>query len=192
MPVREPPPRHPADVWSEASHREELDQQSQLRLAAMAGHMRQDMVAARRAALVDLLSAGRPFPRQIIWERIEARLGRPCWGKRPEETLWRDLRALRAGGVRIAYSRRSGAEGYYLQHPPIARSKPKWQEPINWQHIAAISRMSVAEKNRQAFAAAAFALRQKRLILAKDHPGWPAERVDEAGRRLVFGIHTVA
>ncbi|MCI0396419.1 MAG: hypothetical protein L0332_18560 [Chloroflexi bacterium] len=181
---------HPADAWQQAS-REQEDKLARLRLAAMAGHMRQDLVTARRAALIDLLSDGGVYTRQAIWETIQVQLGRPCWGKRPEETLWRDLKALRAGGVRIAYSRRRGIEGYYLQHPPLERPPSRMEQPINWEYVTAIRQMSVVEKNQQTFAAADFALRQKRLILAEEHPEWSAEEVDATARRLVYGRHEV-
>jgi hypothetical protein len=46
----------------------------------------------------------------------------------------------------------------------------------------------VPEKNERAFAAADFALRQKRLILAEEQPGWPADEIEREARRLVFGV----
>lgn len=49
---------------------------SRLRLAAMAGHMRVDKIAARRAAVIDLLADGRPHTREEIWEVVESQLGR--------------------------------------------------------------------------------------------------------------------
>jgi hypothetical protein len=165
------------------------DDRLRLRLAAMAGHMQQDMVAARRAALIDLLADGRPHRREALWAAVEAQLDGDCWGARPAETLWRDLGALRAGGLRIAYSRRGGAEGYYLQFPPLARPDAPPREPPAERQVAAVRSMSLARKNRQAFAAAAFALRQKKLILAREHPEWDAAQVDAAARRLVYGRH---
>jgi hypothetical protein len=51
--------------------------------------------------------------------------------------------------------------------------------------------MSVAQKNRQAFAAAAFALQQKRLLLAREHPEWDQTKIDATARRLVYGRHEV-
>lgn len=60
-------------------------------------------------------------------------------------------------------------------------------ESLNWQLIKAIRSLTVSEKNERAFAAADFALRQKRLLLAEEHPNWSAETVDEAARRLVYG-----
>ncbi|HSM58779.1 MAG TPA: hypothetical protein VK879_21670 [Candidatus Sulfomarinibacteraceae bacterium] len=183
--------QHPAERWRKAAreHSGPSEEQTRLRLAAMAGQMARDTVASRRAALVDLLADGGAHTREEIWQAIDAQLGRDSWGRRPDETLWRDLRALREGGIRIAYSRRSGVEGYYLQHPPLDMPASKWQEAIDWEHVARIRAMSVPEKNRQAFAAAEFALRQKRLLLAREHPDWEEAQVDAAARRLVFGDH---
>jgi hypothetical protein len=158
-----------------------------LRLAAMAGHMRIDKIAARRAALIDLLSDGRPHPREEIWQTIAGRLDLDCWGKVPQEALARDLSALRKGGVRIAYSRRPETNGYYLQYPPLQRPSSGHYDAVNWELINHIRRLSIPQKNSRAFAAADFALRQKKLILAETHPDWTAEQVAGEARRQVFG-----
>jgi hypothetical protein len=150
----------PAERWRDDAKGLELDKMTRLRLAAMAGHMAGDVVAARRAALIDLLADGRPYGRESIWQTVEGQLERSCWGRRPEETLLRDLRALRRGGVRIAYSRRPGAEGYYLQHPALERPAPSIRKPIDWQRAAALRETPVAEKNRMAFELAESALEQ--------------------------------
>ena len=179
---------HPAERWrKEAQHPYQETQLQQLRLAAMAGHLQVDQVAARRAALIDLLADGRPHLREEIWETVTAQVGRGCWGKRPAETLQRDLKVLRRGGVQIAYSRRRGVEGYYLEYPALQRPPTPQYDAINWDYVEQIRRLSVAEKNRLAFAAADFALRQKRLLLAEEHPEWPSERVEKEARRLVYG-----
>lgn len=164
---------------------------TRVRLAAMAGHMKHDPVAARRAALADVLADGRPHTREQIWTVVEDQLGEGCWGKRPEETLWRDLKTLREGGLRIAYSRRPGIEGYYLQDPIIERPQKHLRQRPDWRHIEGICQMSVPEKNHQAFSAAEFALQQKRLILAQEHPDWTSEQVETEARQLVYGRHEV-
>ena len=190
--------QHPADDWQQQAGNPDREGQRRhrnlmrLRLAAMAGHMRGDLVTTRRAALIDLLRDNYAHPREAIWEAVEKQLGRPCWGKRPEETLLRDLRALRRGGLRIAYSRRPGATGYYLQEPPLERPVPAFPKAINWGQIKAIRRMSVDEKNRMAFEAAEFALSQKRLLLAEENPDWPEEQVTAEARRLVYGSRSGA
>jgi hypothetical protein len=177
---------HPAATWQQDA-REQQSPDLSLRLAAMAGHMQIDKIAARRAALIDMLADGRPHPREEIWQTIAGRLGAGCWGKVPQEALARDLSALRKGGVRIAYSRRPGTKGYYLQHPALIRPEPRRYEALNWELISHLRRLSIPEKNQRAFAAADFALRQKKLLLAETHPDWPAQQVAEEARRQLFG-----
>ncbi len=179
---------HPAIQWQHDATQPQEIPHNKLRLAAMAGHMRLDKIAARRAALIDLLADGRPHTREEIWEMIGARLGENCWGKLPRERLARDLSALRRGGLRIAYSRRPGIQGYYLQYPGLKRPFPKPYEAVNWDLIESLRQLSVPEKNQRAFAAADFALRQKKLILAEEHPDWSAAKVETAARRLVYGV----
>jgi hypothetical protein len=177
---------HPAAQWQRDARQRPSPDWS-LRLAAMAGHMRLDKVAARRAALIDLLADGRPHLREEIWAVIAGRLGEDCWGKLPREALARDLAALRQGGLRIAYSRRPEIAGYYLQYPPLERPPAQQYEAPSPELTEAIRRLSVTEKNERAFAAADFALRQKQLLLAEEHPNWSEEEVDLEARRLVFG-----
>lgn len=179
---------HPATKWEQEANKLQQSLQNRLRLAAMAGHMRIDKVAARRAALIDLLADGRSHPREEIWDTIAAQLGEDCWGKVPQESLARDLATLRKGNICIAYSRRPEIQGYYLQHPPVKRPSSQPYEALNWKLIAAIRHLSVPEKNKRAFAAADFALRQKRLILAEDHPDWSVAEIEEEARRLVYDV----
>lgn len=153
----------------------------------MAGHMQIDKIAARRAALIDLLADGYPHPREEIWEMVAAQLDDDCWGKVPQEALARDLAALRQGGIRIAYSRRPEIAGYYLQYPTVERPSLPQYESISWELIEAIGQLSVADKNRRAFAAADFALRQKKLLLAEERPDWSDTEVEQEARCLVFG-----
>jgi hypothetical protein len=177
---------HPALIWSKDAQRQSSEWS--LRLAAMAGHMHSDKTAARRAALVDLLTDGRPHPREEIWQTIAAQLGEECWGKLPQEALARDLVALRKGGIRIAYCRRPEIRGYYLQYPPLERPSSHVYEMVNWELINQIRRLSVTEKNSRAFAAADFALRQKKMILAEKRPDWTGGQVSAEARRQVYGV----
>lgn len=179
---------HPATKWEKDAGQLPQSSSNRLRLAAMAGHMRIDKTAARRAALIDLLTDGLPHTREEIWEVVESQLGRGCWGKLPQEALARDLSALRKGGIRIAYSRRPEITGYYLQHPSLKQQPIRRYETINWELINQIRQLSVPEKNRRAFAAASFALRQKQLILAEEHPNWASEKVKQEAQRQIFGV----
>ena len=60
-----------------------------------------------------------------------------------------------------------------------------YEEP-NWELIEANSKLSVPEKNERAFAAAAFTLRLKKLILAEEHPDWSEAEVEKEARQIVF------
>ena len=87
---------------------------------------------------------------------------------------------MRQDGIRIAYSRRPEIAGYYLQHPQLERPSSPQYESISWELIEAIGQLSVAEKNRRAFAAADFALQQKKLLLAEEQPDWFDTEVEQA------------
>ena len=182
---------HPAAHWQQAANKVEQTAHTRLRLAAIAGHMQIDKIAARRAALIDLLADGRPHQREEIWETVAAQLDDDCWGKVPQEALARDLATLRQGGLRIAYSRRPEIAGYYLQYPQLERLSSPQYESTSWELIEAIGQLSVAEKNHRAFAAADFALRQKKLLLAEEQPDWADAEVEQAARRQVFGENEV-
>lgn len=189
--VMRPSSTHPAAQWQLAANQAEKTARTRLRLAAMAGHMQIDKIAARRAALIDLLADGRPHQREEIWETVAAQLDDDCWGKVPQEALARDLATLRQGGLRIAYSRRPEIAGYYLQYPQLERLSSPQYESTSWELIEAIGQLSVAEKNHRAFAAADFALRQKKLLLAEEQPDWADAEVEQAARRQVFGENEV-
>ena len=178
----------PAHRWRQDAAHPAADPHLRLRLAAMAGHMLTDHVAARRAALIDLLAEGRPVTRADIIGRIANELGDDCWGARPAEALLRDTRALRRGGVRVAYSRQPGLEGYYLAYPALDMPDSGFAEAADREWTTRIRAMGVPDKLAAAFAVADFALRQKRLILREEWPRWPAERVEQEARRLVFGV----
>jgi hypothetical protein len=185
---------HPAVQWREEAARPgQVNHTLRLRLAAMAGHMEGDRRAARRGALIDLLADGRPHSGEVIIRRLTAVLGSDPWDKRPDEALLRDIAALRRGGIRVAYSRRRGTEGYYLQHPALAwpttdhEATPVARPPTADQWTRRLRDMSVPEKNEAAFGAADFALRQKRLILTEERPDWTVKAIDREARRLVFG-----
>lgn len=180
-------PPSPAQRWRQDAASSTGDPRLRLRLAAMAGHMTTDRVAARRAAIIDLLAEGSPVTRAEIIGRIAGELGDDCWSTRPAETLLRDIRALRRGGVCIAFSRQPGLEGYYLEYPALDGPDPTYLETENREWLTRIRAMSVPDKLAAAFAAADFALRQKRLILGDEWPEWPAERVEREARRLVYG-----
>lgn len=115
-------------------------------------------------------------------------MGSDCWGKRPAEALLRDVKALRHGGVRMAYSRKPGLEGYYLQFPPLVVPQVGQFHADDRAWVEHIRGMSVPQKLEAAFAAADFALRQKRLLMREEHPEWTDEQVEGEVRWQVFGV----
>lgn len=179
---------HEQNRW-EAVAQAERPLQDQLRLAVIAGQMAVDKVTARRVAIAELLADGRPHPREQIWQQVAEQVGASCWGKRPEETLFRDLAVLRKGGIRIAYSRRPGAEGYYLGYPALKRPSSKQYEADAPLLTRAIKQLSVEEKLARTFAAAEYALRQRKLVLAEQHPDWSEQKVDREARKIVYGAY---
>lgn len=68
------------------------------------------------------------------------------------------------------------------------RPSPTQYEAMNWERIEAIRQLPIPEKTKRAFAGADFALCQKKLILAKEHPGWTSDEVTKVARRLVYGV----
>ena len=62
--------KHPALAWEQAARQPGQLSQTRLRLAAMAGHFQLDKIAARRAALIDLLADGRPHPAKKYGQRL--------------------------------------------------------------------------------------------------------------------------
>lgn len=174
--------------WKTEAARPDGNLVLRLRLGAMAGHMQSDLPATRRGALIDILADGRPHSRQDLIDRLETEIGETCWGTRPHEALIRDIAALRRGGIRVAYSRRPSLEGYYLEYPALVGESGAAAGSLDdklWRE--SITKMTVAQKNIASFAAAEFALRQKRAIARLEHPEWPDEQIDEMARRLVFG-----
>lgn len=75
-----------------------------------------------------------------------------------------------------------------MNEQTTAEGKRSVYDEINWELVEYIRGLSVAEKNAWAFAAADFALTQKRLILAKEKPDWSDVKIEQEARRLVFGV----
>ena len=78
---------------------------------------------ARRAALLRLVWQEPYLVRQGLIARVEAILGRGCFGSSPLAAFRRDIaavrRALARAGHRLNYSRRPGQTGYYVKDRPF-------------------------------------------------------------------------
>jgi len=85
-----------------------------------------DRTTARRLTLLKILSGERYLTREQLITRVEAKLGRGCFGDLArEDTFFRDLKVVKqafaSAGFRLAYSRRSEQPGYYLcGSPPVS------------------------------------------------------------------------
>ena len=82
-----------------------------------------DSTTARRSCLLNILWQERYLTRRHLIVRVEAVLGKGCFGDSAwEDTFYRDMRvvkrALSAAGYRLAYSRSPKHPGYYLKEQP--------------------------------------------------------------------------
>lgn len=82
-----------------------------------------DRTTARRTTLFKILHQERFLTREQLIVRVEARLGRGCFGDSAwVDTFYRDLQvvkqAIRAAGHQLAYRRSSRQPGYYLLGQP--------------------------------------------------------------------------
>ena len=98
-----------------------------------------DRTTARRACLLQILWQERFLTRTHLMVRVEAVLGKGCFGDSAwEDTFYRDMRivkrALSAAGGRLAYSRSSKHPGYYLK-----------QQPAIGSNLSAVINASVSE-----------------------------------------------
>jgi len=83
-----------------------------------------DLPLARRAALLRLVWREAHLTREGLMARVEALLGRGCFGQAPEETFQDDLGFVRAAiaerGFQLRSGGHSGQPGYYVEgRPPL-------------------------------------------------------------------------
>jgi hypothetical protein len=86
--------------------------------------LQRDRATARRVCLLSILWRERYLTRLQLVARVEALLGRGCFGSRAwDDTFYRDMRtvkeAFRAAGYTLAYSRSLSRPGYFLLHQPV-------------------------------------------------------------------------
>ncbi len=155
--------------------------------SALVSCLATDAFVARRTAIAGVLADGRPHAAPEIRKRVAALLGRKCWGRSPAQSLWADLRLLRRGGLRIGYSRRPRAQGYFLYDPPLvlsASNRPDRPSPEQW---AAWRSWSTTRKLQSMFSAWEFALDLARAGARSRHPAWPPDQIEAEARRLMGG-----
>lgn len=137
---------------------------------------KRDLVTARRALLLEFIWRERYLTREGLLWRVEALLGRGCFGASAwEDVFYRDIRevrrALKAAGYELRYSRRLEQPGYYLAGEPalcseIATALRSCAADIDPEQIRIFRNMSVAERFQLGFSvseAARQAARQHQL-----------------------------
>jgi hypothetical protein len=159
------------------------------RLAILAGHVELQPALARRLAIVEVLSDGRPHTCHDLLQAVEDCLGPGCFGRSPGQTLWTDMRALRARDLRIGYSRSPGTKGYYLKYPPLgALVKQGWEDSPNPVQTEIYRSMSNTRKMQAMFDLFEFVLHQAQVGTRWRHPDWSGEEIEAEARRLVAGV----
>ncbi|TAK13034.1 MAG: hypothetical protein EPO32_06675 [Anaerolineae bacterium] len=130
-----------------------------------------DIVTARRACLLSILWRQRGLARPALMRRVEAELGRGCFGEKAwEDTFQRDMkavkRALRAAGHELTYSRTKGSEGYVLRgeprlHPQVQAAIHGALAEIDPRQIRVYARLTPAQRFQQGAAISTLAREAK-------------------------------
>lgn len=128
-------------------------------VSLLADAIQRDRVSARRACLAGILWRERFLTREQLIKRVEARLGKGCFGEHAwEDTFFRDMRAVKlalsAGGYQVRYSRNAHKKGYYLRDNPalsegLAGVLDGSLMEIDLAQIAVLRGLSAAERFHQ-------------------------------------------
>ena len=90
--------------------------------AAMNGAVRNDRALARRVTLLALLWEESGIDSAGLLARVESRLGKGCFGRRPELAFRRDMQVVKTtlaqAGFHLIYSRRPTQPGYFVEGRP--------------------------------------------------------------------------
>jgi hypothetical protein len=120
---------------------------------------KRDRMTARRVCLLRILWFERYLTRTGLIARVEAELGKECFGAAAwEDTFYRDMRvvkrALRAAGDELAYSRSDHQPGYFLRgkpglHPDLSRVIDGSVAEVDPAQIAIYRRLTAADRFQQ-------------------------------------------
>jgi hypothetical protein len=114
---------------------------------------------ARRVVLLRLVWQEAYQTRAGLIVRVEAILGRGCFGTTPHPTFRRDItvvrQALSKAGYRLVYSRRSEQSGYYIEGRPVLDEKLQRLiagavAEVDPEQIAASKHLTPAQRFQQA------------------------------------------
>lgn len=139
---------------------------------------RRDLVTARRKLMLEFLWRERYLTREGLLQRVEAVLGRFCFGEAAwVDTFYRDIRvvkdAFKAAGYELAFSRRPGQTGYYLKGQPplsteIATALRSCAEEVDPIQTSIFQKMSTAERFRLGFSISDAARSVSRTIRSRN------------------------
>lgn len=117
---------------------------------------RRELTTARRTRLSRILYHERYLTREQLIVRVEWLLGKDCFGKQAwKDSFYRDMhvvkRAFKAQGYDLKYSRKTGAEGYYLAGEPrisetLRRIIAGAAAEIDPKQMEVIHKLSLAER----------------------------------------------
>jgi hypothetical protein len=118
--------------------------------------IQRDRTTARRFCLLSILWQERFLTRAQLVVRVEALLGRVCFGSSAwDDTFYRDMRtvkkAFRAAGYTLSYSRSLSRPGYFLLHQPalgveLANAIAGSVAEVNLAQIAILSKLTPGER----------------------------------------------
>ena len=120
---------------------------------------RQNLPTARRSALLRLVWQESYLTREGLVSRVEALLGRGCFGQAARKTFARDIAVVRQvlaeAGHRLTYSRGDGREGYYIEGRPVLDERLQRQiagavAEVDPRQIAILRRLSPSQRIQQA------------------------------------------
>jgi len=124
-------------------------------LVLLAHQAEQNPVLARRMALLDILCAEAYLTREELIAKVQERLGEDCFGQDAVQALWEDMRALRAAGMDIRYSRSKGRLGYYLRTVAVSEEdKRKIRavfDEIDYRQMAILRSLPPARRTAMVF-----------------------------------------
>lgn len=168
-----------------------------------------DLVTARRFLLLRILNHESYLTRDQLIVRVEAFLGRNCFGKKSwRDTFYRDMRVVKEAfyfaGLQIAYSRQSEKSGYFLVGQPSISDELK---QLNQSALAEIDKdrmkefrnLTIPEKVQIAFELSDAAIKELTNQVRQQNPDLSEqeaqkialqreyEREELPGRNRMFG-----
>jgi hypothetical protein len=142
--------------------------------------IRRDRTTARRTCLLEILWNERYLTREQLILRVEAQLGRGCFGDSAwKDTFYRDMRvvkrAFQAAGYDLIYRRNPKQPGYALRgQPPLEANLAKTLDSsvaeVDRAQIAILRSKTIAERFQMGCSISDTARRVVAYRIMKRHP----------------------